>query len=106
MFSVETVDPAVLQSPLGEGVVSSEGGRQHWVDHKCKNIQTVQQTFFDRTLTKRTSLILLQNLRGILHPNSYPHIKRVSHANKSKEKEDPNGFEEVTVERKVQRWWE
>ena len=52
VLGVQAIDPFLLESLLSKGIVSREGGRQHRVDNKCKDVQTVEKTLSECALNK------------------------------------------------------
>ena len=47
VLGMEAVNSSLLESLLSEGVVSSEGWRQHGVDHEGEDVKTVEETLLE-----------------------------------------------------------
>ena len=106
MFGVETIDPFLLKSFLSKCIVSCQGRWKHRVNNKCKDVQTVEQTFSECTLGIIV-LIVVDELRNDdkSYPKADPHVERVSHTNETKSKEHSDRLEKIIIECQVQRRW-
>ena len=50
MLGVKAVDAFFLESFLSKSIVGRQGWRQHGVDNKCKDVQTVEETLPEGSL--------------------------------------------------------
>ena len=84
VLRVETVDPSLLQSLLGEGVISSQSRGQHRVDDEGEDVETVEETLSEGPA------------------QTDPHVERVGHPDHSQGQEHSDRLQEVIVEGEVQ----
>ena len=56
VLGVQAIDSFLLESLLSEGIVGCEGGRQHRVHNKCKDVQTVEKTLSECALNNKAML--------------------------------------------------
>ena len=59
MLGVKTVDAFLLESFLSKSIVGRQGWRQHGVDNECKDVQTVEETLPECSLSMIFSINFL-----------------------------------------------